>query len=155
MEGVAAAAATLQLAGQALTTLKKLIELYRRSRKAEETILEKMKRIERISDILKDIMQEPSLNSPSVNVVLDSCKNILIRLNGELKKLLDGFSRFAKWKVPHSVIAAMKEPQLEKLFESMDSHKSDLMLALQAEDSKVWFLCSNFDDHDYVHCEQS
>ena len=138
MEPVSAVAAVVQLTGQALMTLRELYQLYRSSRKAEANISKYAKRLEIMMNVLQETRNDSSVQMPRVTEILASCTETLNTLNTKLAKLAAGLSRTGLRKVHNVVLTALQEPELKSLFRSMDSHKLDLMLALQHGNSKVW-----------------
>lgn len=131
------AAATGQFAEQALTTLSKLIDLYKRSRRAQATVQSQKTRLEQIKGIADQIKSNTSLQTPIISSVLQNCNGVLVAIEDVLSQLLQRLSRGGFWKVPNSLLAAMKEQHTEKLFDDLKEHKMDLMLCLEQQNTTL------------------
>ncbi|KAL9056761.1 MAG: hypothetical protein Q9162_002732 [Coniocarpon cinnabarinum] len=128
MEVLGAAAAASQIAEQALGIISSLIKLYEKSKKAAETIRRQIRQLQQFKSITDDITNDPSLHTPSMALTLTSCTDVLERIKKKLERLAEGLARPGIRKYSYSLLAAMKEQDLEKLFDGLDRHKMDLML---------------------------
>ena len=131
-----AAAAAGQFAEQAITLLFKLVELYKSSSQARATVEEYVSQLRRIKAVTEDIAADGTLIAPTLKMSLDDCIAVLKQVEDELAKLLEGFKK-GRWRhISTSLVAVMKESDIEKLFARLDRCKLDLLLGLGYDSSK-------------------
>ena len=137
ISALGAAAAAGQFAEQAITILSKLVDLYKRSRKAQATVKGQKNRLEQIKSIADQIRGNPALQTPTIASVLQNCNEVLSVIEQALSTLLLRFTKGGLWKVSAPLLAALREQHTENLFEQLKEHKMDLMLCLEQQNTTL------------------
>ena len=132
-----AAAAAGQFADHSLSILSKLVDLYKRSRKAQEIVADQRSRLQQIKSITDKIKDNTSLQTAEIGLVLKSCNEILGAIEGNLRKLFTRLSSNIWWRTHSSLVAALAEPKTEKLFERLRDQKLDLMLCIEQQNNEL------------------
>lgn len=134
---VTVAAAALRLVASASVYYSRI---HSKIQDAPETIQKQLVHIEQLSGIARLIMQNPALQTLSVEFVLRNCLRQLSSIDDALRGLCAKIDDRTGSRMLKSVLAALKNDKFNKLFEDLEKHKATLILCIQDIDSYVIML---------------